>query len=97
MSTLLAEERETTVTVTDADPNVLIWSARRKDITRLRKHPKATETGSGFIDGTEWASFTVPSDQWNPASGIKRVSNMTDEQKAASAERLRKMRAGGEA
>ena len=98
MSTLLAEERETTVTVTDADPNVLIWSARRKDITRLRKHPKAVETGSGFIDGTEWASFTVPSDQWNPASGIKRASRpMTEEQKAAGAERLRKMRAGGEA
>lgn len=92
LSTLLAEERETTVTVTDADPNVLIWSARRKDITRLRKHPKAVETGSGFIDGTEWASFTVPSDQWSPASGIKRVSNLTDEQKAAGAERLRKAR-----
>lgn len=85
-----ADERETTVTVTDADAVVRIWSARRKDITRLRKNPKVTETKSGFIDGTEWAEFTVPTGDWNPASGIKRVSNMTAEQKAAAAARLRK-------
>ncbi len=88
-----AAERETTVTVTDESPNVLIWSAQRKYITRLRKHPSFTETRSGYHEGTEWAQFSIPADQWNPASGAKRKrAPLTEEQRLAVAERLRKAR-----
>ena len=35
-----AFERETTITLSDGDTLVRIWSARRKDITRMRKKPE---------------------------------------------------------
>lgn len=86
------EERETTVNASDGDNFVRIWTAQRKFITKLRKHPKATEVDTGFVDGSEWASFTIPADQWNPVSGIKRTVNMSEEAKAAAAARLAKSR-----
>ena len=90
---LSAAERETTVTITDADDMVRIWTAQRRYLGRLRRHPSFTEVKSGTHGGTEWAEFTIPAAEWNPATGAKRKSNMTDEQKAALAERLRAVRA----
>ena len=90
---LSAAERETTVTITDADDVVRIWTAQRRYLGRLRRHPSYTEVKSGTHGGTEWAEFTIPARDWNPATGAKRKSNMTDEQKAALAERLRAVRA----
>ena len=87
-----ADERETTVTASDGDETVRIWTAQRRYITKLRRHPKVTEVRTGFVDSSEWAEFTVPADQWNPASGVKRASSLTDEQKRASAERLARAR-----
>lgn len=89
---LSAAERETTVTITDADDVVRIWTAQRRYLGRLRRHPSYTEVKSGTHGGTEWAEFTIPASEWNPATGAKRKSNMTDEQKAALAERLRAVR-----
>lgn len=89
---LTAQERETVITATDGDSEVRIWTAQRRYITRLRKHAKAKEIATGFHDGTEWAEFTVPADQWNPATGIKRDRNLTDEQRAELAERLARSR-----
>lgn len=60
---LEAEERETTVTSTDGDDVVKVWTAQRRFITRLRH-------------------------RWNPATGAKRASGLSEEQKAASAARL---------
>jgi hypothetical protein len=85
---LHASERETTVTTTDADDTVRIWTAQRRHIGRMRRHPAFTEVGTGFYDGSEWAEFAIPADQWPPASGAKRKSNLTDEQKQAAAARL---------
>ncbi|MBD3778498.1 MAG: hypothetical protein IE923_04435 [Micrococcales bacterium] len=85
---LHASERETTVTATDADDTVRIWTAQRRYIGRLRRHPAFTEVGTGVHDGSEWAEFTIPADQWNPATGAKRKSTLTDEQKRAAAQRL---------
>ena len=86
---MIKEERETTVAVTDADDVVRIWTAQPPVLRRLRKHPKVTE----LEGGEDWGSFTVPSKEWNPVTGIKRASRpMTDEQKAAGAERLRRAR-----
>ena len=90
---LSAAERETTVTITDADDMVRIWTAQRRYLGRLRRHPSFTEVKSGTHGGTEWAEFTIPARDWNPATGAKRKSSMSDEQKAALAERLRAVRA----
>jgi hypothetical protein len=90
---LSAAERETVINATDDGADVSIWTAQRRFINRLRKHPSFTEVASGFHDGSEWASFTIPFDQWNPASGAKRQSTMTAEQKAAGAARLAAARA----
>jgi len=48
---LHADERETTVTSTDADDVVLIWTAQRRHIGKLRRHPSFKEVRSGFSDG----------------------------------------------
>lgn len=88
-SSLSAEERETTITATDADDLVRIWTCQRKHITKLRSNVSFTEVRSGFHGTTEWAEFTIPADKWNPASGAKRKHNMTPEQREAAATRLR--------
>lgn len=91
-----AAERETTVTVTDADDVVRLWSNRRKDITKLRKHPLATVVSEGIDQGTAWVEVEIPADKWNPVTGIKRAGRkLTDEQRQAMAERLRRAREEG--
>ena len=90
---LSAAERETTVTITDADDVVRIWTAQRRYLGRLRRHPSYTEVKSGTHGGTEWAEFTIPASEWNPATGAKRKVTMTAEQRAAIAARLRAVRA----
>jgi hypothetical protein len=87
-----ADERETVVNASDADDTVRIWTAQRRYITKLRRHPKVTEIRAGHDGSTEWAEFSVPADQWNPVSGVKRASNLSDEQRAAAAERLAQAR-----
>ena len=85
-------ERETTVNASDGDQVVRIWTAQRKHITRMRRHDSFTETATGYHGGTEWAEFTIPASDWNPASGAKRKRNLTDEQRQALADRLAKAR-----
>lgn len=90
---LSSDERETVITVTDADQSVHIWTAQRRHITRMRKHDSFTETGSGYHGTTEWAEFIIPATDWNPASGAKRKrAPLTDEQRQALADRLAKAR-----
>ena len=89
---LTASERETVINSDDDSGVVRIWTAQRRFITRLRKNPTFTEIGTGFHGTTEWAEFTIPADQWNPASGAKRRVTMTDEQRRAAADRLRAAR-----
>lgn len=87
------QERETTVVINDADRIARIWTARRADITKLRRNPRATEVSCGTHEGTPWASFEIPARCWNPASGIKRASKpMTPEQREQAAARLREAR-----
>ena len=54
----------------------------------------AVEVETGTTMGSEWADFRVPADRWslNGAIKAKRTSTMTDEQRAAAAERLRAAR-----
>lgn len=92
---MIAAERETVATGTAADEEVVISSSQRKHITKLRKHPAFTEIHSEMIDGTEYAVFTIPADDWNPATGGKRKRQMTPEQVEAARERMQAMRNDG--
>lgn len=85
-------ERETTITGTEADDTLHIWSCRRRHITAMRRHPAFTETETGTIPGTttEYACFTVADADWNPASGGRRRREMTAEQRAELSARARK-------
>ena len=93
ITNLNAFERETVVNASDGDEAVRIWTAQRRYITRLRRHPGVTEVASGMHGSTPWAEFTIPAKLWNPVSGIKaRRKQMTEEQRAAAAQRLAKAR-----
>jgi hypothetical protein len=87
-----AYERETTVNASDGDAEVRIWTAQRSVITRLRKHRAFTEVKSGTFEGSVWAEFRIPADQWNPATGAKRSRNLSEAQRAAIGERLHSTR-----
>lgn len=86
-----AFERETTVTMSDGDPLVRIWSCQRPTITRLRKKPGAfKEIASGYDGTREWAEFTIPAERFNLARGAKGRRTLTEEQREQLAERARK-------
>ena len=54
--------------------------------------PKVRELRSGFHGATEWADFRIDERDYNPAQAVKRNSNLSPEQRAATAERLRASR-----
>ena len=89
ITSLTAEERETTLTVADGGDFVMIDSTRRKDITALRKRPNVVEVESGFHGSTEWARFMVPAHLYDVARGVKTPRTLSDEQRAILAERAR--------
>lgn len=86
-----AFERETTVTMSDGDPLVRIWSCQRPTITRLRKKREVFKEIASGHDGTrEWAEFTIPAERFNLARGAKGRRTLTEEQREQLAERARK-------
>ena len=89
---LTAPERETTIISTDGDDLVTIETAQRRYITRLRKNPRFLEVAQGEFEGSEWARFTVPASEWNPATGAKRKRNLTEEQREELRQRFAKSR-----
>lgn len=91
VGSLTPDERETIIRISDGDGPVRIDTTRRVDITALRKKPDATETGSGFHGTTAWATFTIPKNRWSTGRGVKsQPREMTEEQRAALADRLRR-------
>lgn len=93
---LTAHERETTITASDGDDTVRIWTAQRTVITAMRKRG-ATEVRSGEHDGTAYAEFVVPAASFKLAMAVrppKRV--LSDEERARVRERLAGRRSGGE-
>ena len=92
-----AAERETVINASDGDELVRIYTQQRRYIGRLRRNPRFTLIGEGVHnDGAVWAEFTIPASDWAPDSGAKRRISLTPDQKAASAERLRKVSATNE-
>jgi len=93
ISSLNAQERETIINASDSDGLVTIWTAQKKWITKLRRNKSYTETRSGFYGTTAWAEFTIPINNWNPATGAKRQGRtLTEEQRVLQTQRLAEMR-----
>ncbi len=87
------EERETIVTTSDGDDVVRIWTAQRPVISRLQKDTRFTLIDSGFFEGSKWAEFTIPRNQWNPVSGAKKRYKVSEERRAQLAEQMARARA----
>lgn len=86
-------ERETTLTMNDESDVVLLWSAQRKYVNRVLADDRWTVLESGVNEeGQPWVSASIPASKYSPLTGVKRKNNMTPEQKAAAAERLRRNR-----
>lgn len=81
-----AHERETVITTSDGDTLVTIETWQRGYLGRLRRDNRFTEQPGGT---DTHGIFTIPRKRWTPTSGAKRTVNLTDEQKAEAAERLR--------
>ena len=83
---LTPPERETIVSMTDADDVARIWTAQRTIITKLPANPAATLIEEGTHDGTAWARFEIPAALLTFRT---RRREMTDDQRSAAADRLR--------
>ena len=89
ITSLTADERETTLTVADGGDFVRIDTTRRKDITALRKRANVVEVAAGYHGTTEWAQFLVPAHLYDVSRGVKTPRTLSDEQRAVLAERAR--------
>jgi hypothetical protein len=56
---LIKAERETVVTMNDAEDTAEVWSAQRRVITKLHR-AGAELVEEGKIEGTAWARFRMP-------------------------------------
>lgn len=93
---LTAIERETILTMNDGEPTIRIETSQRRILTALRKKPAVfREIETGHFGATEWARFEVNTDEvsFNLAGAGRERRQLTDEQRAAVADRLRHSRA----
>lgn len=73
---MIAEERETTITYTDADKSVSIYTCRRQDITALKhklERGVVLVAEGTYSDGTAWARFEIPRTLWRLGNAVKRA------------------------
>lgn len=82
------DEQETTVTGHRKNGGYVIYSADPVHLNKLRKDKRAVETKTG----EDWAQFEVSAADFDPITGFKRKSTMSDEHKQAAAERLKALR-----
>lgn len=86
-STTLTDHTTPTTTTTTTTP-----TTTGNPTTYAEPVPKVRELRSGFHGATEWADFRIDERDYNPAQAVKRNSNLSPEQRAAAAERLRASR-----
>ena len=87
-----AFERETTITLSDGDTLVRIWSARRKDITRMRKKPEIFTEIRAWNDGVNGnAEFTVPRDRFNLGAAARPKRDLSEKQLATARANIAKL------
>lgn len=90
---LLLAEQETTVTVDFGERLVRVCTSVPKRIRAMRKDAAFTEASSETVDGEEVSvRFTVPESEWSPVTGCKRGRKLSDEQRKALTDRLKKVR-----
>ena len=87
-----ASEHETIVNMNSGERIVRIWTSQHHVIQRLRKDKRFTEVTDFSRCTANEAEFTIPRSEWTPWGGAKHRRQMTDEQRAATAERFRKIR-----
>lgn len=98
-TSLSPAERETILNLDDESGVVRIWTAQRTVITALRKRASAgvQEIASGHHGTTEWAEFTFDTGAdgagtFNLGRAFAKRPTLSPEQRAASAERMRRVR-----
>jgi hypothetical protein len=84
---LTPPERETVVTMNDEDDHMVIWTAQRPMITRLKANPDATLVDEGFHGTSAWACFHAPKNLLT----VRRRRVLTSEQRDAAIERGRRL------
>jgi hypothetical protein len=89
---LTAPERETVITFSDDWDTAHIYTAQRRVITRLKKNPAANLIEEGSFEGSPWARFEIASSLVSFRSTRVR-RELTEEQRAAAADRMRRVRA----
>ncbi len=92
---MIAAERETSVLANDDSQWVYIETAQRKYYGKLLKAAEAGRielVSTKYYDDMPLYLFRVQASKWNPVSGLKRVSNLTEEQRQAMSDRLKRMR-----
>ena len=93
MATL--EEQETIITQNRSDDYVSVYTSNTHDLAYFSKPPAFKLVKEWFDAETgeiEAAEFHLPKTRANVRKIVKRVSNMTDEQKRVQSERLRAVR-----
>lgn len=78
---MIAEERETTITYTEADTVVSIYTCRRQDITALKRKLErgvVLVAEGTYSDGTAWARFEIPRTLWRLGNAVKRAISESD-------------------
>jgi hypothetical protein len=90
---LSALERETVVTLNDAEDFAEIYTAQRPWITKLKKNTAAELIEEGRHDGSVWAKFRVPKELISVRS--KKVKReLSAARRAELAKRMRAVRSG---
>lgn len=88
-----ASERETTITYADGDEVVQIYTCIRRDITAMSKKEQFVEIERGFYPGKVlWAKFEILREDFDVARAAKTKRNLSDEQRQALSDRLKKAR-----
>ena len=96
-------ERETIIVIPGDRSEVSVWTNIPKHIRAFRKKattqttaaPKVRTRRQGFHGPTEWVEFRIDEADYNPAQGVKRVVNLSPEQRRQAAERLANVRKNG--
>lgn len=79
------EEQETTVTAGRDDSVVRIWSNHLPHVRKLRKDKRVVQKSGDDTEG----HFEIAASDYDPLVGFRRKGRkLTDEQRAAAAERL---------
>ena len=73
-------DESVTITLSDGDTLVRIWTSQHHVIQHLRKDKRFAETTDPSRCTTEEAEFTIPRTEWTPWGGAKHRRQLTDEQ-----------------